>query len=128
MKRQGEVINERVLGEHFIASHGKSAPMGQPMKGMFLIGFDSLAEKYQLVSMSTMGTAVHTPEGFPTRDGSAIVFYGRMDEPMLDVHGRTVKYVFRREGAEQYSIDVSDLRIGDEGSLVMRTLCTLRES
>jgi hypothetical protein len=54
-------------------------------------------------------------------DGRTLVFYGEMDEPMLEVHGRTVKYVMRTVDADTYVMEVHDLHIGLDNTKVMET-------
>jgi hypothetical protein len=121
MKTQGTVTNVWMLGERFLQSTGETNMMGQPMTGVILIGYDTFAQKYQMSSMSTMGTAMHHAEGYATPDGQSIVFYGQMDEPMLEVHGRTVKYVLRLEDTDHYVMEVHDLHIGEANTKVLET-------
>ena len=45
-------------------------------------------------------------------------FYGEMDEPMLKVTGRTIKYVTRIVDANNYVFTIIDLHAGDDYKVV----------
>jgi hypothetical protein len=47
------------------------------------------------------------------RDPSGtFTYYGEMDEPMLDVHGRMVKYVSRIVNEDKHVFEIYDLHAG----------------
>ncbi len=122
MESGGEASNEMILGGRFLRSGATGTMMGMPTESIILIAFDNFAGRYQMTSLSNLGTAMHQASGYASQDGRAIVFYGEMDEPMLEVHGRTVKYVLRSETADRYVLEVHDLHIGQENTLVVKSV------
>lgn len=109
------------LGGRFLVSRAEGTMMGMPTTGLITIGYDAFAKKYQMVSTSTLSTSMHLADGFATQDGKAIVFHGVMDEMLLDVRGRTVRYVFTLKDADTLVMEVFDFHIGQENNKVVET-------
>lgn len=122
MRSEGQATNEMILGGRFLRSGATGTMMGMPTEGIILIAFDNFAERYQMTSLSNLGTAMHHATGFASQDGREIVFYGEMDEPMLEIHGRTVRYVLRSETDDRYVLEVHDLHIGQSNTLVVESV------
>lgn len=122
MESGGDATNEMILGGRFLRSAAVGSMMGMPTEGVILVAFDRFAGRYQMTSFSNLGTAIHHAAGHASMDGREIVFYGEMDEPMLEIHGRAVKYVLRSESADRFVLEVHDLHIGQENTMVVESV------
>ncbi|MFQ5807756.1 MAG: DUF1579 family protein [Phycisphaerae bacterium] len=60
-----------------------------------------------------MNTRPITMSGRCDPSGKAFAFYGEMDEPMLDIHGRMVKSVSRIINNDKHVFEIYDLHAGD---------------
>jgi hypothetical protein len=65
-----------------------------------------------------MGTQLLTMRGNMSQDGKTLTMYGEMDEPMLGVKGRLVKYVTEIIDDNHHVFSVYDLHAGDDYKVV----------
>ena len=84
-----------------------------PFEGMGMFGYDIYRHMYVGSWSDTMTTAILTMSGALDRSGKTLTFYGPMDEPMLDIVGRTVKYVFTVESPTKFVFSIYDLHAGE---------------
>ena len=125
---KGEQSNEMILGGRFLQATGSIDMPGMgPSDSMMLMGFDTNANRYDLTMISTMNNATYRATGMPNQDGSAIIFYGPMDEPMLDFRQRTVRYTYRVIDENSYVVEIDDLAIGDPANERVLTLTHTRK-
>jgi hypothetical protein len=108
-----------VLGKRFLleemAAEMNMGPMGrQEFEGLGLGGYDNYENMYVNCWADTMGTQLLTMRG--TRHPITGVFtaYGEMDEPMLDMQDRMVKYVTRVINEDKHVFEMYDLPAGDD--------------
>ena len=65
-----------------------------------------------------MGTQLLTMRGSADPTGKVLTAYGEMDEPMLGVIGRTVKYVTRVIDQDHRFFEIYDLHASDDYKVV----------
>lgn len=111
-----------VLGNRFIMEEhkGQITLGGPPMpyEGIGLAGYDNVRNMYFSHWASTMGTQILTMKGAADPSGKAFRYYGEMDEPMLNVYGRTVKYVTTLVNDDKFTLEIIDLHAGDDYKVV----------
>lgn len=88
------------------------------VQGMGLFGYDNYRKLYVGCWADTMGTQLLHMTGAMSPDGKTMTMYGEMDEPMLGVIGRMVKYVTRTESDDRQVFQVYDLHAGDDYKVV----------
>lgn len=64
-----------------------------------------------------------TGKGMADPPSQTIIFYGEMDEPMLDASDKTAKYVTRIINEHKHVFEIIDLHPGDDYK-VMEVACT----
>mgnify|MGYP001470977917 CR=1 FL=1 len=85
-----------------------------PYEGIGFMGYDNYRNMYTGAWRSNLGTNVISHTGSMDPDGKILRSYGKMDEPMLDVIGRTVKYELIITSKDQHILKVYDLHAGDD--------------
>ena len=126
---KGSNSSTMVLGGRFVQSVGtQNMPGTGPSETISYIGFDTFANRYELTMLSSVNNTTLRATGMPNQDGSAIVFYGPMDEPMLNFRGRTVRYTYRLIDDNTFAIEIDDLAIADpENERVVTLTCTRKK-
>ncbi|MCA8971475.1 MAG: DUF1579 family protein [Planctomycetes bacterium] len=97
----------------------KGAMMGRGVEGCTLLGYDNFKMSYVSTGISTMDTAMTRSEGDMTPDDKALVLYGTLDEYLTGEHDKMVRYVYRFESEDTMVLEVHDLPIGLENTLVV---------
>lgn len=103
-----------VLGKRFLLEHVSSEMMGMSFKGMGLTGFDNHRNMYVGSWVDNMGTQMLSMTGSRNPSSNRLTMYGEMDEPMLKVVGKTVKYVTEIINAKKHVFKIIDLHAGDD--------------
>ncbi|HMQ21686.1 MAG TPA: DUF1579 family protein [Planctomycetota bacterium] len=93
--------------------------MGQPARGWTWLGYDKFKMSYVSTSVSSGDTAMNRSEGDLTPDGKALVLYGTLDEYLTGEHDKMVRYVYRFVSDDEMVLEVHDLPIGLENTMVM---------
>ena len=83
-----------------------------------LTGYDNYRKMYVGFWADSMGTAMLSMKGGVDPSGTVFTAYGEMDEPMLGVVGRMVKYVTRVIDADTHVFEIIDLHAGDDYKVV----------
>ena len=125
---KGTAENKPVLGGRFLQETVSwSMPMPDmktgemtmlPVEGMGLFGFDNYQKMYVGCFADTTGTQLLTMRGAMSPDGRTLTMYGEMDEPMLGIRGRMVKYVTRIISDDKHVFEIYDLHAGDDYKVV----------
>ncbi len=87
-------------------------------KGMGLFGYDNFKNLYVGSWFSNVSTELITMRGTRDPTGKGFTYYGQMDEPMLDIYGREVKYVSRIVDDKNYVFEIYDLHGGESYKVV----------
>ncbi len=85
-----------------------------PYAGLGLTGYDNVRNLYTGIWLDNMGTQMMAMKGAASPDGKTITMYGEMDEPMLKVFGRMVKYVITIESRDRHVFSIYDLHVSDD--------------
>lgn len=125
---KGTSEQKAVLGGRFLQQTTKfSMPMpdmqtGQmnmvTVEGLGLFGYDNYQKVYIGCWADSMGTHMLTMRGNMSPDGKTLTMYGEMDEPMLGVRGRMVKYVTTIESDDRHVFQIFDLHAGENYKVV----------
>jgi hypothetical protein len=83
-----------------------------PHRGMGLTGYDNYRNMYVGTWADNMGTTILNMAGGVDPTGKIFTSYGEMDEPMLDIRGRMVKYVTTIKDKDNYIFEIFDLHAG----------------
>jgi len=118
---------EWVLGGKHIKETLTGTFMGQPYEGMGLTSFDKYNGRYNFFWADSVGTATYSSAGFATADGGAIEAYGQMDDAMMGMRGKTVKYVIRAIDDDTHVFELHDLHIGGDKTVVMELTYTRKK-
>jgi hypothetical protein len=87
-------------------------------EGMGLFGYDNYRQMYVGCWADTMGTQLLSMKGSMSQDGKVLTMYGDMDEPMLGVIGRNVRYVTTYIDDNTQKFEIYDLHGGDNYKVV----------
>ena len=85
-----------------------------PYEGIGFVGYDNYRNMYTGSWRSNLGTNVISHTGSMAPGGKVLRSYGKMDEPMLNVIGRTVKYEMTIVNKDQHILKVYDLHARDD--------------
>ncbi len=103
-----------VLGKRFLMERMKSKMMGMWYEGMGMTGYDNYRNMYVGSWADSMGTQMLSTKGARNASSNRLTLYGEMDEPMLKVVGRAVKYVTEIINDKKHVFTIIDLHAGDD--------------
>jgi hypothetical protein len=113
MEYDGESVRELTFGGRYLKDRFQSeTQMGQLVSEGF-IGYDNFKQKYTLVKMLNMGTAMITALGEMSEDGKAITFTGKIDEPMAGKKDKDAKYVYKFIDDKTMMLEIWDMVPGN---------------
>jgi len=125
---KGTAESKSVLGGRFIAQTLKydfpmpdpatGAVTNMPVEGMGMFGYDRYQKMYVGSWADSMSTCLLSMKGNLSPDGKTLTMYGEMDEPMLGVRGRMVKYVTEIKDHDHHRFSIYDLHAGDDYKVV----------
>jgi len=106
----------------WVAQEFEGQMMGMPFSGTGILGYDNFKQKYVSIWLDDMSTAILLYEGTLNMDGSAIISFGAMDEPMTGEHDKTTKSVLTIIDEDTMHFEMHDLHIvpGDTKVFEMR--------
>jgi hypothetical protein len=114
----GRFMQEDFSSEMMMPDPASGEMKAVPWQGMGLFGFDNHRKTYVGCWADTMGTQLLTMKGTVDPSGKVFTYYGEMDEPMLGVVGRMVKYTTRIIDADTQVFEIYDLHAGDDYKVV----------
>lgn len=111
------VLGKRYLHQEHEGEMTMPDATGQMKKSKFngigMMGYDNVRGMYVGTWADDMSTAILTFKGTLDPDGKTFRMYGEMDEPMLGMYGRHVKYVTRIKSNDEHVFEMYDLAAGD---------------
>lgn len=107
-----------VLGGRYVQEMFSGTMMGQPSEGIGYTGYDNYKNMYVFTWMGNQSTEMLTGMGMADPSKKVFTFYGQMDEAMLDVFGRTVKYVTKIINEDKHVFQIIDLHAGDDYKVI----------
>lgn len=123
VESKGEAKSRWVLGNRFVLQQFKGEfPLPQPdgtmknvpLEGIGMTGFDRNRRLYIGSWNDTMNTTMLTMRGTMVPGSNTLRLYGEMDEPMLGIVGRTVKYETKIVSKNEHIFTIYDLAAGDD--------------
>lgn len=112
MVNGGRILIQEAKGEMVMPD-----PSGQmkkiPYEGMGMFGYDVYRHMFVGTWSDTTTTAILQMTGALDQSKKKLTFFGQMDEPMLDITGRMVKYVFTIESDKKFGFSIYDLHTGE---------------
>jgi len=118
MESTGSSTFKSVLGGNWIMEEHTGSMMGMPYLGFGMMGYDNYKNLYVSTWYSNMGTELLQMTGSRHPKTGITTMYGTMDEPQLNVHGRTVKYVSKPTGDDHFTFSIIDLHAGDDYKVI----------
>lgn len=118
MESTGSSSNTLVFGGRYLRQQVTGTMMGQPFEGIGFTGYDNYKNMYVFSWIENQSTMLLTGKGMADPSGKTLTFYGEMDEPMLDVSGRTVKYVTRIINEDKHIFQIVDLHAGEDYKVI----------
>lgn len=107
------ILGGRFLEEQFTGTlQMPGSPRAVPFEGRSLLGYDNYKKMFVGSWVDNMGTSLSTYRGSFNPEGTVLTMYGEMDEPMLGVQDRMVKYVTRITGPDRMVFEMYDLHAG----------------
>lgn len=101
--------------------------MGAPYEGMGITSYDKYNGVYSFFWADSMSTAPAISKGHASPDGGSIVAYGTMDEPMMNMRGKTFKFVLRAVNDDEHVFEIHDMHIPEPNTMVMELTYTRRK-
>ncbi|CAN5646755.1 hypothetical protein BH09PLA1_BH09PLA1_06130 [soil metagenome] len=122
METKGTAEMTMLLGGRYLQQHVKGEVLmpdqtGQmkkvPYEGMGMTGYDNYRHICVGNWQDNITTVMLTFSGQHDPAGKKLTMYGEMDEPMLDMVARHVKYVTAVENEKKFIFTIYDLAAGD---------------
>ena len=108
----GRYVLEKMKME-FSMPDGEGGMQEVPYEGMGLRGYDNFRNQHVGVWADNMNTQMIRYSGAPSPDPDRLVMYGEMDEPMMNMIGRKVKYVTEKISDDKAIFTAYDLAAGE---------------
>lgn len=124
MKSKGEAETRWLFEGRWLVTESKGSMMGMPLQGFGIQGYDNFRKQYVGMWVDSLGTAMLTMSGPPSRDGKLESQWGLMDEPMTGEVGKHVKYVTRVISDDKFVFEIHDLAIGGDKTKVIEIVHT----
>jgi len=124
MVTHGRCRNEVILDGRYLEMRFRGAramrdehggQQGVTFDGRGMLGYDNYRNLYVSTWADSMSTTIAVSRG-PASFGpdGGLVLYGELDEPMLGLVGRTVKYAYSFPSDDHIRFEVHDLAIGEQ--------------
>ncbi len=109
---------ESVLDGRFIQENADFVidMMGQemPMQGIGMTGYDNVRQQFVGSWCDSLGTHLLTMQGNFDQAGKVLTMYGTMDEALLGVYGRMVRYQTHFIDHDTFRFEMYDLHAGED--------------
>ena len=112
MTSKGKTVNELIFDGRFLKSDFTGDFMGQTFKGINLLGYDKLKEKYVSLWTDSMSTGLMMSEGTAADGGKSITLSGDYDCPVTHSK-KQMKQIVKIESDDKHTIEGYD--IGPDG-------------
>lgn len=111
---EGRYLLEEVKSEMVMPDPASGKNQTIPFEGQGITGYDNYKNLYVSIWIDSLSTQIQISKGGMDPEGRTLTMYGEMDEPMLGVHGRTVKFVTRIDTKDRHTFAMYDLHAGDD--------------
>ena len=113
----GRFVHEQMKGSMSMPD-ATGAMKESPFEGFGLIGYDNYRHVFVGTWCDNMTTAILSFRGTMPPGSQTITMYGEMDEPMLKMVGRTVKYETRYVDDDTHVFSMYDLAAGPDYKVI----------
>ena len=107
-----------ILDGRYIFEQHKGSMMGQPYEGTGMYGYDNYKNLYTGVWVNNVDTQMVHMAGSRNPKTGVWTYYGEMDEPMIGVTGRLVKYETKHISKDKHVFTIYDLHVGPDHKAV----------
>jgi hypothetical protein len=104
MTSKGTDKSEMVLADRYLKSDFSGEMMGQPFKGMSLMGYDTMKKKYVAMWVDEMTTGFTTSEGTADSSGKTVTFTGESFCPSTN-KVEPFRHVVTMESDDKYTFE-----------------------
>lgn len=118
MESKGTASVKWVLGGRYLLEEYEGSMMGMPYNGMGMTGYDKGKNLYVTTWASTVDTQLLVLSGSRNPATGVFDYYGEMDEPMMNVFGRTIRNEVRVLDENTHVVGVYDLHAGPDYKVV----------
>lgn len=108
----GRFLREEFEGE-ILMPDATGAMSKKKFTGLGLLGYDNFRKMFTGSWIDNQGTHMLTMAGMLDPAGTTLTMYGEMDEAMLDVRGRMVKYQTKIVDDDKHIFSIYDLHAGE---------------
>lgn len=112
METKGTATYKTIMGGRFLKSDTEGSFMGKAMNGLGITGYDNFKKLYTMFWIDSQGTAMYFAQGTRKPGSNVIHLFGTMDEPTLDMVGRTVRYSLNIVDDNKHVFEIYDLASG----------------
>ena len=118
MESKGTSTTKWILGGRYIQDDAAGEMMGKPFAGLGITGYDNFKNRYVSFWIDNSGTGLYTSEGGYNPETKTFTYFGKMDDPTMNVHDKTVMYVIRVVDPNKHIFEMHDLEIGGKDTKV----------
>jgi hypothetical protein len=118
MESKGTASVKWVLGGRYLLEEYQGSMMGMPYDGMGMTGYDKGKNLYVTTWASTVDTQLLVLSGSRNPVTGVFDYYGEMDEPMMNVFGRTIRNEVRILDENTHVVGIYDLHAGPDHKVV----------
>lgn len=127
MESKGTAKAEWLIDGRWMKTSSTGSMMGMDITGHGIMGYDNHRQKYVNVWVDSGSTMMLTSEGNYDQSRKNLVLYGKMDEAMTGEIAKQVKYAWRFQDADHFTMEIHDLAIGEENSRVVEIVHTRKK-
>lgn len=127
MKSNGTTKYQWEVPGKWVRYQGTGSMMGQPIEQFGTLGYDNFKQKFVGAFHDSLGTNLLTAEGTLNADGTTLMLWGNMDEPMTGQTDKSVRYDYVFESNDVFLIQVHDLHIGGPKTKVIEIRFTRKK-
>ena len=119
MEAKGSAEISWLIEGRWLQIKGQGSMMGKPVTSFTTLGYDNFKQRYVSATVDSFTTTMNTASGLFDQTPDNLILWGTIDEPMTPEQDKTVKYVWRGFGKDQFVFEVHDMMIGESNTKVM---------
>lgn len=104
----GTCVDKVINGGRAVSSTMNGQMMGMPYEGFGVSGYDNFNKVYWTTWTDNMTTGMMYMEGTSTDGGKTVVYNTTMDEPMMDVKDKPVRFVSKWISDDEHVLESWD--------------------
>jgi hypothetical protein len=119
---KGEAEFAWLMPGRWLKGSSKGAvPMLGSVETFSLLGYDNFKQSFVFTQVTSMDTAMMRTEGDMDQSGKVLIMYGTVDEYLTGEHDKMAKGVYRFASADEMTLEIHDLAIGESNTKVLET-------